>query len=106
LRVGISASNVFAPDSDGQYAYQIMLARMANELKSPKHSRETMLDFKQDWTLLADIRGRRLQTAAERNAQPQAAAANSSKGGAVFAAPASSAASRIQPVEHGGEMLP
>ncbi len=106
LRVGISASNVFAPDSDGQYAYQIMLARMEHELKSPKHSRETMLDFKQDWTLLADIRGRGLQTAAERNAQPQPAAADSSKSGTTFAAPASSAASRIQSAAHGGEMLP
>jgi hypothetical protein len=105
LRVGISASNVFAPDSDGQYAYQIMLARMADELKSPKHSRESMLDFKQDWTLLADIRGRGLQTAAERNAQPQPAAADGTKSGTAFAAPASSAASRIQSVAHGGDSL-
>jgi hypothetical protein len=105
LRVGISASNVFAPDSDGQYAYQIMLARMEDELKSPKHSRETMLDFKQDWTLLADIRGRGLQTAAERREQPQPAAADGSKVGTALAAPASFAASRIQSVAHGGDSL-
>jgi hypothetical protein len=105
LRVGIGASNVFAPDSDGQYAYQIMLARMEDELKSPKHSRETMLDFKQDWTLLADIRGRGLQTAAERREQPQPAAADGSKVGTALAAPASSAASRIQSVAHGGDSL-
>jgi hypothetical protein len=108
LRVGISASNLFAPDSDGQFAYQIMLARMEDELKSPKHSRETMLDFKQDWTLLADIRGRGLRTAAERNAEPapQPAGADSGKSGTALAAPASSASSRIQSVAHGGEMLP
>lgn len=108
LRMGISASNLFAPDSDGQFAYQIMLARMEDELKSPKHSRETMLDFKQDWTLLADIRGRGLRTAAERNAEPapQPAGADSGKGGTALAAPASSASSRIQSVAHGGEMLP
>jgi hypothetical protein len=106
LRVGISASNVFAADSDGQFAYQIMLARTEDELKSPKHSRETMLDFKQDWTLLAGIRGRGLQTAAERNAQPQPAAADARKRGTTIATPASSATSRIQPVAHGGELLP
>jgi len=71
LRVGISASNVFAADSDGQFAYQIILARMAGELKSPKHSRETMMEFKQDWTLLDDIRGRGIAVAAARSAQPE-----------------------------------
>jgi hypothetical protein len=70
LRVGISASNVFAADSDGQFAYQIILARMAGELKSPKHSRETMMEFKQDWTLLDDIRGRGIAVAAARGVQP------------------------------------
>jgi hypothetical protein len=106
LRAGISASNVFAPDSDGQFAYQIMLARMQDELRSPKHSRETMLDFKQDWTLLADIRGRGLAIAAERSARPEPVAADSSERGTALATPASAAASRVQPVAHGGEMLP
>jgi hypothetical protein len=71
LHVGVSASNVFAADSDGQFAYQIILARMAGELKSPKHSRETMMEFKQDWTLLDDIRGRGIAVAAARSAQPE-----------------------------------
>src|SRR5208282_2917809 len=71
LRLGISASNVFAADSDGQFAYQIILARMAGELKSPKHSRETMMEFKQDWTLLADIRARGIAVAVARGAQPE-----------------------------------
>ena len=107
VRLGISASNVFAPGSDRQYAYQIMLARMQDELMSPKHSRETMLDFKQDWTLLSDIRTRGLAVAAERSAQPepQPAAANARKSGAASTAQASSAAPAIHPVEHGGESL-
>src|ERR1700733_2233825 len=108
LRVGISASNVFAPDSDGQFAYQIMLARMQGELNSPKHSRETMLDLNQDWMLLSDIRARGLAVAAARSAQPetQPAAADARKDGAVLATPASSATSRNQPVAHSGDTLP
>jgi hypothetical protein len=33
-------------------AYKFLLARTAGVLKSPKHSRETMLEFKQDWASL------------------------------------------------------
>jgi hypothetical protein len=44
---------------------------MAGELNSPKHSRETMMEFKQDWTLLDDIRGRGIAVAAARSAQPE-----------------------------------
>jgi len=51
-KVGLSASNIFAQGSNNGFAYQIILARMASELKSPKHSRETMLEFKNDWNLL------------------------------------------------------
>lgn len=98
LRIGISVSNIFAAGSDPQFAYQIILARMEDELKSPKHSRETMLDFKQDWTLLADIRARGLAVAAARSAQPesQATAAETSKAATTSAAPA------IQSVTRGG----
>jgi hypothetical protein len=109
LRVGISASNVFAADSDGQFAYQIILARMAGELTSPKHSRETMMEFKQDWTLLDDIRGRGIAVAAARSAQPesQSAGGDASKVGAPSATPASAAAAAatIHAVAHGGESL-
>ena len=109
LRVGISASNVFAPGSDGQFAYQIMLARMQGELKSPKHSRETMLDLNQDWKLLSDIRVRGLAVAAERSthpeSEPQPAAAAARRGGASSTTQASSAAPAIRPVAHGGDSL-
>ena len=107
LRLGISASNVFAADSDGQFAYQIILARMAGELKSPKHSRETMMEFKQDWTLLADIRARGIAVAVARSAQPESPAATvaTSKGEASSTTQASAAAATIHPVAHGGASL-
>ncbi len=66
-RVGLSASNIFAPDSDGQIAYQIMLARMQAELNSPKHSRETMLEFKQDWAMTAELHAESRALVARRN---------------------------------------
>ena len=50
--VGLSASNVLAHDSDPHLAYQILLERTERVLKSPKHSRETMLEFKVDWSIL------------------------------------------------------
>ena len=51
-KVGLSASNTLAPISDSRLAYRLLLARINYVLKSPKHSRETMLEFKQDWSLL------------------------------------------------------
>jgi hypothetical protein len=107
LRVGTSASNVFAADSDGQFAYQIILARMANELKSPKHGRETMMEFKQDWTLLDDIRARGIAVAAARNAQPDSHpdAPEARRGGTPPTTQASSAAPAIHLVAHSGQSL-
>jgi hypothetical protein len=55
-RVGLSASDILAPDSDPRMAYQLMLARNDRILKSPKHSRETMAEFKQDWARLQSAR--------------------------------------------------
>ncbi len=57
-RVGISASNIFAAGSNDRIADQILLARMDYELKSPKHSRETMLEFQYDWNLLQNARSK------------------------------------------------
>lgn len=70
VRVGLSASNIFAPNSDTQFAYQIVLARMESELNTPKHSRETALEFRQDWTRVEDTRAKRqiLATAAQTSA--------------------------------------
>jgi hypothetical protein len=55
-KVGLSASNIFANGSDSVFAYQIILARMEYELKSPKHSRETMMAFQHDWKVMTDAK--------------------------------------------------
>jgi hypothetical protein len=58
IRVGVSADNILAHGSDSQLAYELLLARSNRVLKSPKHSRETMAEFKQDWALLQSSRTR------------------------------------------------
>ena len=55
-KVGLSASNVLAPISDSRAAYRLILARVTYVLKSPKHGRETMLEFKKDWALVGAAR--------------------------------------------------
>jgi len=55
-RLGLSENNVLAPDSDSKLAAELLLARIGRELKSPRHSRETMLEFKEDWALLQSAR--------------------------------------------------
>jgi len=56
FKVGLTVNNILAAGSDSRMAYQLMLARAGHVLKSPKHGRETMLDFKQDWVLLQSAR--------------------------------------------------
>jgi hypothetical protein len=55
-KLGLSASNIFSSGSDSQWAYALTLARADHYLKSPKHSREIMPDFKKDWALLEAAR--------------------------------------------------
>jgi hypothetical protein len=57
-KVGLSRNNIFAPGSDPHLAFELLLARVDAVLKSPKHSRETMLEFKEDWALLEYARMR------------------------------------------------
>ena len=52
ISVGVSASNVLARESNPQLSCQLLLARTSVFLKSPKHRRETMLEFHQDWANL------------------------------------------------------
>ena len=56
FRVGLSASNILAQGSDPELAFELLLARADRVLKSPKHSRETMLEFKLDWALVRSAR--------------------------------------------------
>lgn len=55
-KLGLSASNIFASGTDSQWAYLLTLARANHYLNSPKHSREIMPDFKNDWALLQAAR--------------------------------------------------
>jgi hypothetical protein len=79
-RVGLSASNILAPDSDAQIAWQIVLGRMESELNSPKHSRETAVEFRQDWSRLVDSRSKRQILAAAGQVRPSVPPARSQPG--------------------------
>ena len=59
VTLGLSASNVLAPNSDRGLAYELILSRVGEVLKSPKHSRESMREFKQDWALLQQFSSRK-----------------------------------------------
>jgi hypothetical protein len=63
FKVGLSADNILAQGSDSQLAHALLLARSNRVLKSPKHSRETMSEFKQDWALLQSSRTRSVSIA-------------------------------------------
>lgn len=52
FKAGLSVSNILAPGSDSLGAYELLLARIHGILKSPKHSRETMSEFRMDWATL------------------------------------------------------
>jgi hypothetical protein len=54
VKVGLSAGNVLGPGSDPQLALELLLTRIDHVLKSPKHSREPMLEFVQDWAALEE----------------------------------------------------
>ena len=70
-RIGLSANNVFSSGTDADLAYQLVLARVGHVLKSPKHSRESMVEFKKDWNLLQSVRSNRATAVAK--AAPAAA---------------------------------
>jgi len=67
VSVGVSASNVLAQESDPQLAYSLLLARTSAFLKSPKHRRETMLEFHQEW---ANLQRASAAAASARNPAP------------------------------------
>ena len=56
FHVGLSANNILAQNSDTQSAYSLLLWRADGVLKSPKHRRETMPEFEDDWELLQQAR--------------------------------------------------
>lgn len=56
--LGVGANDIFAPGSDRRLAFVFLLARVNQVLKSPKHRRETMLEFREDWARLQYARAR------------------------------------------------
>jgi hypothetical protein len=72
VNVGLSAGNVLAQNSDPRLAHELLLRRVDSILKSPKHSRETMSEFAQDWATL--------QHASEKQALTLARDTSSAKG--------------------------
>jgi hypothetical protein len=55
-QVGLSPTNLLAPGSDRTLAYKLMLAHVAETLKSPAHQRETMPEFVEAWNLMLRAR--------------------------------------------------
>ena len=82
IRVGLSASNILAYGSDSRTAYELILARAAQVLKSPKHGRETMLEFRQDWVLLHSARAKNSISIARANRLANLRDSSGSKSGA------------------------
>ena len=73
-KIGLSASNIFASGTDPQLAYALTLARANHYLNSPKHSREIMPDFKNDWALLQSARLNNSTSAVANNNLPSGTA--------------------------------
>jgi hypothetical protein len=63
-KIGLSANNVMSSGSDAELAYQVVLARVGHVLNSPKHSRESMVEFKKDWKVLEALRANRASAVA------------------------------------------
>jgi hypothetical protein len=57
-RVGISNRNLLAAESDPELAFQLMLGRIGYVLHAKNHLRETMEEFRKDWSLLEETRNR------------------------------------------------
>lgn len=55
-QVGLSADNLLAPGSDRAIAYKLLLAHVAETLKSPARQRETMPEFLEAWNLMQQAR--------------------------------------------------
>ena len=60
MELGVSPSNLFAPDSDSLLAYELILAHVRGELRSPAHCRESMPQFTAVWDLLISAHERSL----------------------------------------------
>jgi hypothetical protein len=81
FQVGLSANNILARDSDTQSAYSLLLWRADGVLKSPKHRRETMSEFEDNWELLQQARLKNAIVAAKDRSSAKLAKGGASSGG-------------------------
>jgi len=82
FQVGLSANNILGRGSDTQSAYALLLWRADGVLKSPKHRRETMPEFEDNWELLQQARLRNALVAArDRSPDKPSSGRMSSEGG-------------------------
>jgi hypothetical protein len=51
-KVGVSMDNILASGSDPQLALAVLLARVEQIVRSPRHERESLVEFKEDWAML------------------------------------------------------
>ncbi|HET6929719.1 MAG TPA: hypothetical protein VFI45_05315 [Candidatus Acidoferrum sp.] len=84
VSVGVSAGNVLAAQSDPQLSHQLLLARVSTFLKSPKHRREPMLEFRQDWDNLQRASAGALAASATNNTPSATARATPFPAGGTF----------------------
>jgi hypothetical protein len=75
-RLGLSASNLLSPTSEGSLADQFVLTRIDQVLKAPRHGRETMRDFRADWARLDQARADRQVWMAREPQSPPAASSS------------------------------
>ncbi|HEY3929841.1 MAG TPA: hypothetical protein VGL89_15830 [Candidatus Koribacter sp.] len=75
-RIGVSATNVNANDSNPDLAYTLLLSRAGAELRAPSKNREMLPEFQADWQLLqaARIRVQQRVLARESDDSPGAGA--------------------------------
>lgn len=57
-QVGLSNRNVMSQESDADAAFQLMLGRVGYALQAKDHRRETMEEFREDWSLLEQAQER------------------------------------------------
>jgi hypothetical protein len=57
-RVGLGSANLLAPNSDPQFAFELILARVRYALTAKDRHRETLQEFQQDWSLLEQAQSR------------------------------------------------
>ena len=81
FQVGLSANDIVGRGSDTLSAYALLLWRADGVLKGPKHRRETMPEFADNWELLQQARLRNTVLAAKDRTRDKTVRSGASSGG-------------------------